>query len=59
MTNTENMRQIALESLIEILEKKQYANLIENQVLTKYAYLEKRDRAFYTRLVEGTLKQWF
>ena len=57
MTNTENIRQIALESLIEILEKKQYANLIENQVLTKYAYLEKRDRAFYTRLVEGTLER--
>lgn len=50
-----NIRQLALESLIEIIENGQFSNLVENQVLEKYAYLEKRDRAFYTRIVEGTL----
>lgn len=50
-----NIRQLVLESIIEILEKGQYSHQVENAVLEKYAYLEKRDRAFYTRMIEGTL----
>ncbi len=50
-----NIRQLVLESIIEIVEKGQYSHQVENAVLEKYAYLEKRDRAFYTRMTEGTL----
>ncbi len=50
-----NIRQLVLESLIEIIENDQFSNQVKNQVLEKYAYLERRDRAFYAYLVEGTL----
>ncbi len=56
MTNTVNVREIALGALQEITEEEAYSHLVLRDVLEKYQYLEKRDRAFISRLVEGTLE---
>ena len=55
MTEKANSRELALDVLLEILEKGRMSHVILNQALSKYQYLEKQDRAFITRLVEGTL----
>ncbi len=52
-----NLRALALEILLEVNEKGQYSNRVLKDVLDKYQYLEKRDRAFLTRLADGTLEQ--
>ncbi len=57
MTEKRNIRAIALDLLIEINENGNYSHRMLRAVLEKYQYLEKRDRAFLTRLVEGTLER--
>lgn len=57
MTNTIQVREIALEALLEILEKGKLCHLVMGQLLRKYQYLEKQDRAFLSRLVEGTIER--
>ncbi len=52
-----NIREIALLSIIEIMEKGKMSHLVLAQVLKKYQYLEKQDRAFLSRLVEGTIER--
>lgn len=52
-----NTREIALDALMEILEKKQYSHYVIKQVLDKYGYLEKQDRAFIKRITEGTIER--
>lgn len=56
MTNETNSREIVLDVLLEILEKGNLSHLVLKQALLKYQYLEKQDRAFITRLTEGTLE---
>ncbi len=56
MTKTVNLREIALGILMEITEEEQYSHVVLQQVLEKYQYLEKRDRAFISRTVEGTME---
>ncbi len=56
-TNTIQVREIALEALLEILEKGRLSHLVLGQFLRKYQYLEKQDRAFLSRLVEGTIER--
>ena len=56
MTTKTDSREIALDVLLEILENGGMSHLVLNQALTKYRYLEKQDRAFITRTVEGTLE---
>lgn len=56
-TKTVNIREVALEALLEILEKGEMSHLVISQVLRKYQYLEKQDRAFFSRLTEGTLER--
>ena len=51
-----NTREIILDILIEICEKGAYSQVVLRQSLRKYQYLDKRDRAFITRIVEGTLE---
>lgn len=51
-----NIRALAMEILLEIEKNGTYSHLVLSDVLQKYAYLPKRDRAFLTRLVEGTLE---
>lgn len=57
MTESVNVRGLALECLIEILEHDKYSHLVLRDVLDKYLYLDKQERAFLTRLVEGTIEK--
>lgn len=56
MTKTVDARELVLDILIEILEKGGYSHVILNQALSKYQYLEKQERAFISRVTEGTLE---
>ena len=56
MTKSINEREIVLEVLLEITENGQFSHIILRDVLSKYQYLEKRERAFITRVTEGTLE---
>lgn len=56
MTDVVNLREIILSALMEILEEEQYSHVVLREVLEKYQYLEKRERAFITRVTEGTLE---
>ena len=49
-------REIILGVLTEVLEKGSFVHLVLNQALYKYQYLDKADRAFITRVTEGTLE---
>ena len=51
-----NEREVVLEILMEITENRAYSHKILGDVLSKYQYLEKRERSFITRVVEGTLE---
>lgn len=57
MTTDVNTRALALEMLMEVNEKDQYSHLVLRQVLEKYQYLDKKERAFLTRLFEGTVEK--
>lgn len=56
MTKPVNEREIVMEVLLEITENRQFSHIILREVLSKYQYLEKRERAFITRVTEGTLE---
>lgn len=57
MTDNINSRELALDILMEILEKGSYSHIVLRQALDKYQFLEKQERAFITRTVEGTLER--
>ena len=42
-----NLREIILGALMDIVEEEQYSHIVLKDVLEKYQYLDKRDRAFY------------
>ncbi len=52
-----NIRAVGLETLMEILEHGQFSHIYLKAVLDKYAYLGKNERAFLTRLVNGTVER--
>ena len=56
MTNGISVRELVLDILLEVNEKEQYSHLVIRDVLNKYQYLEKQERAFLTRLAEGTIE---
>ena len=56
MTNTVNLREIVLDNLMAITEEEAYSHVVLNETLAKYQYLDKRDRAFISRVTEGTLE---
>ena len=56
MTKSVNEREIVLAVLLEVTENGQFSHIILRDVLSKYQYLEKRERAFITRVTEGTLE---
>ncbi len=56
MTDTVNTRRLALDVLLEVTEHGAYSNQVLRAVLEKYQYTEKYERAFLTRLVEGTIQ---
>lgn len=56
MTNGTDSREIILDILLEILEKGGYSHIVLSQALSKYQYLDKQERAFISRIVEGTVE---
>ncbi len=57
MTDSVNMRELVLALLLEITRDGEYSHIAIQNVLGKYQYLEKRERAFITRVTEGTLER--
>lgn len=58
MTNSAvNVRALALTALMEILEENGHSHIVIRQMLKKKEGLSKQERAFFTRLVEGTLEE--
>lgn len=57
MTSSLNLRELALEILLETEKNGAYPNVLLKQTLDKYIYMEKQERAFLTRLVEGTVER--
>lgn len=56
MTKSVDGREVVLDILMEVLEKDAYSHVVLNQALGKYQYLEKPERAFISRVTEGTLE---
>ncbi len=54
---TINIRELALDILLQVMDKGEYCDKALHQTLQKYAFLERRDRAFLTRLTEGTVER--
>lgn len=57
MTNNVNLREVALDILIEVNEKEQFVHLLLADALKKHQHLEKNERAFLSRLVRGTVER--
>ena len=58
MTNQSvNIRALVLELLLEITSGREYSHVAIRGALEKYQYLSKQDRAFLTRLTEGTVER--
>lgn len=55
-TQTVNIRYIALESLIDIVENNKPLHLVMGAFFDKYQFLDKKDRAFYKSLIFSTLE---
>ena len=56
MAATVNGREVVLETLLLIVRDGEYSHIALKNVLDKYQYLEKKERAFITRVVDGTLE---
>jgi len=56
VTNSVNTRELVLGILLEITEEEQYSHIALRSALDKYQYLSKQDRAFITRITEGTIE---
>ncbi|MGN1267449.1 MAG: 16S rRNA (cytosine(967)-C(5))-methyltransferase RsmB [Dorea sp.] len=57
MTGSVNVREIVLETLLLITRDGEYSHIALKNVLDKYQYLDKKERAFITRVVDGTLER--
>lgn len=56
MTKVLNERELVLDILLEIMKNHVKSHVALQNTLSKYQYLEKRERAFVTRVTEGTLE---
>lgn len=56
MTKPISEREIVLAILMDVTEHDVYSHIALGSVLDKYQYLEKKERAFITRVTEGTLE---
>lgn len=57
MNKVSPIRELVLGALIDINENNLYSHQVIQNTLKKYQYLEKQDRAFFSRLTEGTVEQ--
>lgn len=56
MGNTVNDRELVLEILLAVTRDGEYSHIALRNVLDNYQYLDKTERAFITRVAEGTLE---
>lgn len=56
MTDKTDTREIVLDILLAVTRDGEYSHIALKNTLDKYRYLEKRERAFLTKVVEGTLE---
>ena len=56
MTDSVNIRELVLGLLLQITRDGEYSHIAIAAVLNKYQYLDKKERAFITRVTEGTLE---
>lgn len=57
MTDSVNTRELVLGILMEVTKEQNYSHLVIRSVLEKYQYLDKKERAFITRVSEGTIQR--
>ena len=57
MGNTVNDRELILEILLAVTRDGEYSHIALRNVLENYQYLDKSERAFITRITEGTLER--
>ena len=57
MEKKENIRQLAVEMVMEITQGREYSHILIRNVLDKYAYLPSFDRAFLKKVTEGTIER--
>lgn len=57
MTNAVSTRELILSILVDVTSGREYSHIALRNVLDKYRYLPKQDRAFITRVTEGTLER--
>lgn len=57
MAQSVNTRDLILEILLQITRDGQYSHTALKNALDQYQYLEKQERAFITRVVNGTLER--
>lgn len=57
MASSVNGREIILETLLSITRDGQYSHIALKNVLDTFQYLDKKERAFITRVVDGTLER--
>lgn len=57
MVNTVNTRELVLDILMAIEKEEDFSHKLLKGTLDKYDYLERKDKAFIKRMVEGTLEQ--
>jgi 16S rRNA (cytosine967-C5)-methyltransferase len=55
--NQDDAREIALQILMDITEAGNFSHTVLSRALNRYQYLTKQDRAFITRLCEGTVER--
>lgn len=55
--NKKNVRAIALDIILQVMEEGGYCDRVLHRVLDKEYSLSKQERAFLTRLVEGTIER--
>lgn len=57
MTKSISERELVLGILLEVTRDGEYSHIALRNVLNKYQYLDKKERAFITRVTEGTLER--
>lgn len=55
--NTVNTRELVLDVLLAVTRDGEYSHIVLSDTLEKYQYLEKQERAFITKVAEGTLER--
>ena len=57
MVNTVNTRELVLDMLLAIEKGEGFSHKLLKDTLDKYDYLDRKDKAFMKRMVEGTLER--